>query len=304
MSMTTDESTRCGSAPGCRAPLSWNAPHWPFWRSGCGIRHSETPTLPIRRMNVSIGGVVVGEERLLIVPLERLTGEANGNGTEQRRLRQRPAVTEVGPRLTASADRFNPVPGMVFDPGKLFGWGILAGVLLHDILRQQPTAAGSVRTVHDHPLVAKEDRPGARHLVVSREVLGLRNLIVAVVPDKFDGAALVAGGKLEGDLRAGRKGQALFRRIIIGYLRLHRRWRVQVQRPERRIDDVAKPVADGARAERRPAAPSAENPEGCVRTKGNRTDPPVIVEPFGHLIMLVELVEIADLAIQIPHAVT
>src|ERR1019366_10302597 len=71
-----------------------------------------------------------------------------------------------------------------------------------------------------------------------------------------------------------------------------------------RIDDVANPVADGARAERRPAAPSAGNPEGCVRTKGNRTDPPVIVEPFGHLIMLVELVEIADLAIQIPHAVT
>jgi hypothetical protein len=98
----------------------------------------------------------------------------------------------------------------------LLGRAILAGVSLHHTLREQPATDGPVRTVHNLPFVAKENGPRARHLVVGGEILGPGNGIVAVVPDQFDGATLVAGRKLVSDLRGGRIAQTLFRRVIIG----------------------------------------------------------------------------------------
>ena len=154
-------------------------------------------------MHVGVGGLVIRKARRLVVPLERLAGETNGDGSEQGGLRERTAVAEVGTGLAASADRFNPVPMVVLDPRKLFRRGILAGVLLHDIFRQQPAAATAVRTVHKHPFVAEEDGPGARDLVVRREILWPGYRVIAVEPDEFDRAALVAGRELEGDLRGG-----------------------------------------------------------------------------------------------------
>src|ERR1035437_1924817 len=62
---------------------------------------------------------------------------------------------------------------------------------------------------------------------------------------------------------------------------------------------MAEPVADGARAERQPAAPIPGNPEGRVWAERNRTDPQIIVQAFGHLVVLAELVEVAELAIHI-----
>ena len=193
---------------------------------------------------------------------------------------------------------------VALDAREFFRRGILARVLLHDTFRQQTAAAAAVRTVHNHPFVAKENGPHAGYLVVGSELLRPGNRIVAVVPDQFDGTALVAGRELESDLRGGRIGQTLCRRGITGDLRLNGGWRIQVQRPERRVYHVAEPVTYGARAEGHPAAPIPGNPERRVRPERNRPDPHIIVEPFGHLIGLVELVQIAELAIHILEGVT
>ena len=86
---------------------------------------SEAPALAIGGIDVGVGGLMVRKPRLLAVPPERLAGEANGNGPEQRDLGQPAAVIEVGPGLAPSADRLDPVPVVVLDPRERFGQGIL-----------------------------------------------------------------------------------------------------------------------------------------------------------------------------------
>ena len=67
---------------------------------------------------------------------------------------------------------------------------------------------------------------------------------------------------------------------------------------------MTEPVADGARAERQPAAPIPGNPEGRVGTERNGADPQIIVEAFGHVVVLVKLIEVAELAIHLLEGVT
>src|SRR6185503_5091929 len=91
----------------------------------------------------------------------------------------------------------------------------------------------------------------------------------------------------------------MLRRIVIRHLRLHGRWRIQFQRPIRGIDDVTNPVADDTAAKVHPATPVPRHPERRVRTELHGADPKIVVESFGNLMLLIELREIRDLAIDI-----
>src|SRR5207237_10785684 len=115
--------------------------------------------------------------------------------------------------------------------------------------------------VRDHALIDKEDRPGAWDLFIRWKTVRLGNLVLAVVPDQFDGAALLPGGKLESDFGAWRICQAMFLGIIIGHFSLHSGRGIQIKRPKRRVNHMAEPVADCARSKRHPTAPIPMNPE-------------------------------------------
>src|SRR6266404_6659110 len=77
-----------------------------------------------------------------------------------------------------------------------------------------------------------------------------------------------------------------------------------MQRPERRIDHVAKPITNRACAEGHPAAPIPMDPERSVRTERHRPDPEVVIQALGHVIVLVEFVQVAKLAVDIPEGIT
>ena len=62
---------------------------------------------------------------------------------------------------------------------------------------------------------------------------------------------------------------------------------------------MANPVANGAAAERHPAAPIPRHPERRVRLEGRRAEPQIIVEALGHVVMLIQFGQVWDLAIHI-----
>src|SRR5204862_4788809 len=100
---------------------------------------------------------------------------------------------------------------MAFDARNLLGWSVLARVFVHEFFRSQITAAGAVRPVHDHPLVAEQDRAGSGDFVVLGEASRSGNRVVAVVPDEGHWTSLFVRGILEGDLRRRRISQAMLR---------------------------------------------------------------------------------------------
>ena len=55
----------------------------------------DMPPLAIRRVDVGVGCIVVGEVRGMVVPIERLAGEADRNRAEQSDLREATAIVEV-----------------------------------------------------------------------------------------------------------------------------------------------------------------------------------------------------------------
>src|SRR6185503_3849036 len=162
----------------------------------------------------------------------------------------------------------------------------------------------TVRTVDNHSLVAKEDCPGARDLLVSRKILGLGNRGVSVIPDQFDRATRLPRWKLECDFCAWRVGQAMLYEVVAGHLRLYRGRRIQIERPECRIDHVTDPIADDTAAKVHPAAPVPGHPERRVGTKRHGPDPKIVIESFRHLMNFVHLGEVGDLAIDIFESVT
>src|SRR5207253_9754719 len=125
-------------------------------------------------------------------------------------------------------------------------WGVFAGVCIHELFRSQVAAGGTVRTVHNHSLIAEENRSGAGNLVIGGETLRARDGLVAVVPDDGNGTSSFSGRELEGDFCCGRISEAVLDYIIIGHFRANGFRRIEAQGPERGIDDMAEPVADGA----------------------------------------------------------
>ena len=93
------------------------------------------------------------------------------------------------------------------------------------------------------------------------------------MPDEGDRTALFFRGELESDLCPRRIREAVFDQIIIRHLRANIFRGIKIERPERRIDHVAKPVADRASAKVHPAAPIPRNPKRGVWTKWHRTYP-------------------------------
>ena len=77
-------------------PVTWDEwitlPVLPVER---GPAPSEAPPGAIRGTKRVVGGLVVGELHGLVVPLELLPGETNGNETEQSDLGERAAVSKV-----------------------------------------------------------------------------------------------------------------------------------------------------------------------------------------------------------------
>src|SRR5437773_3471538 len=127
---------------------------------------SKAPTGAIHRTQVGVGRLVIGEPHRLVVPTERFTGETNGNKPKHRHLCEWTAVIKVRARLTARANRLDPIPGVSFDPRDFLRRRVFARVLLHEVLRKKVAVGATVGTVHNHSLVAKKNGPGAGKLFV------------------------------------------------------------------------------------------------------------------------------------------
>src|SRR5207244_1043071 len=106
------------------------------------------------------------------------------------------------------------------------------------------------------------------------------------------------------NLRGGRIGQTMLRHIVTGHFGSNGFRRFQAQSPPRGVDHMAKPIADGARAEVHPTAPLLRNPKRTVRDEGHRSDPKFVVEFLGNLVMLVDSWQIWNLAIDLLESVT
>jgi hypothetical protein len=70
----SDDGSGCQSQPA--------NPHVAEARRVAVVLSSELPSLAIPGVNISVGRLVVGELRLLVVPGKLLAGEANGNGPD------------------------------------------------------------------------------------------------------------------------------------------------------------------------------------------------------------------------------
>ena len=67
---------------------------------------------------------------------------------------------------------------------------------------------------------------------------------------------------------------------------------------------MTKPVTDGAGSEVHPAAPIPRHPQWSIRAKLHRADPKIVVELFRHIVMLVDFVQVGNLAIDVFKGVT
>src|SRR5437868_15538013 len=98
--------------------------------------------------------------------------------------------------------------------------------------------------MYNHAFFAKEDRSGSGNFVVRGKTRRARNGGISVMPDERDRAALFFRGELESNLCARRIGEAVFDEIIIKNLRANTFRGIKIERPERRIDHMTKPIAD------------------------------------------------------------
>ena len=67
---------------------------------------------------------------------------------------------------------------------------------------------------------------------------------------------------------------------------------------------MTKPVPNRPRPKRHPTPPIPMDPEWGVGAEGHRPNPKVVVQTFWNLIMLIQLVQVAKLAIDILEGVT
>src|SRR5689334_18586407 len=79
----------------------------------------QLPSLPIRRIQVSIRLIIVHEARPLLIPLQRLPRKTYRNQPQQRHLAQRSPIAEIRSGLAPRANRFRPVPCVSFDSRQL-----------------------------------------------------------------------------------------------------------------------------------------------------------------------------------------
>src|SRR4051812_5474992 len=92
---------------------------------------SNAPAGAIGGAQMGIGLLIIGEPHRLVVPLERLTRETNGDESEQGHLSQRAAVIKIRTSLASGADCLDPIPGVPLDARDFFRRRILARVLFH-----------------------------------------------------------------------------------------------------------------------------------------------------------------------------
>src|SRR5207249_5115651 len=122
----------------------------PFLMTPFLMRCSKAPPRAIGRTQVSTGGLVIGEAHLLVVPMERLPREPQGNQAKQPHLCQWASVSKVRTGRAPASDGFDPIPGVAFDPGDLLRRRVGPGVLLDQVLRQQAAVGPTVGTVDNH----------------------------------------------------------------------------------------------------------------------------------------------------------
>src|SRR5258706_9913634 len=67
---------------------------------------------------------------------------------------------------------------------------------------------------------------------------------------------------------------------------------------------MTKRVANRSRSQRDTAAPITRNPKWSVGTIGDRSNPKVVIQPFWNVILLIELIEIAELAVHLLVSIT
>src|SRR2546423_15080868 len=91
----------------------------------------------------------------------------------------------------------------------------------------------------------------------------------------------------------------MLRKIVVSRLRPHGGGGIQIQRPERRIQNVTNPVTDDTTPEMHPTAPVPGQPERGVRAELHRAHPEIVIESFGNLMRLVHFGQVGDLAIDI-----
>ena len=153
------------------------------------------------------------------------------------------------------------------------------------------------------PFSPIQDRPGAGHLAILLQAVWVRDLPRAVVPEELHPPALALGGELVGDLRRRGPDQGVLLRVVALHLGPHGRRRVEVQRPEGRVDDVADPVADPPGAEGQPRAPPGGHVHGVVGPAAGRAEPEVPVQLLGHGVLLLEARQLVDGAVGAPEGV-
>src|SRR4051812_14322553 len=111
---------------------------------------SQLPTFAVGRRDVSVGFTVIGEADLLVVPFQSFGGEAEGGGTDEGSLGKGAAIIEVRTCLPASADGIKPIPVVSFDARNFLRWRVFAGEFVHEFVRREITATGTVRAVDNH----------------------------------------------------------------------------------------------------------------------------------------------------------
>ena len=175
---------------------------------------------------------------------------------------------------------------------------------LHRLLGDDPCAARAVRAMLDgQPVVAQQDASRSRGPAVVLEHGGLGDARLAVVPDDLHGLALALGGELPGDLCAFGVAGLVLDRVVVDRLGLDAGGQAQVKCPERRVQDVADPVADRPRTEMRPPAPVPRMVERLVVVVLYRSEPQVPVDVRGHVEVLFQFGQFSDLAVDVAEGV-
>ncbi len=260
---------------------------------------SQLPTFAVGRRDVGVGFTVIGEAHLLVVPFQSFGGEAEGDGTDEGNLGKGAAIIEVRTCLPTSADGIKPIPVVSFDARNFLRWRVFAGEFVHEFVRREITATGTVRAVDNHAFIPEENGAGARDFVIRGEGGGTWDGFIAIVPDEGDGPATAFGRELVSDFAGGRIGGAIFGEIVTGHFGADGFRGAEIERPEGGVDDVTKPIADGASAKMHPTTPVPGDPKGSVGDKRNRTDPEIVIEVFGDIVVLFGFFEVRNLAVDV-----
>src|SRR2546422_7125799 len=104
----------------------------------------------------------------------------------------------------------------------------------------------------NHSLITEEHGSSAGNLILGGKIFRTSDRVIAIVPHHGYRSSRIPYSKLERNFGGRRISQAMLHRIIISHLRANRFRRIQIKRPEGRIDHMTKPIANSAGSEVQP----------------------------------------------------